>query len=264
MLEAGEEFAACKLAELPEDLVTLALHRNMLAINIEALAIAASTRSPEGDGLTEKALESCLCEEIDEYRIISRNHAGWDSILAVLLALDRDHHDFLARVLEHCCHMATELIDDNGGLYQVLTSDETLESDVGAEREERRAEEGFIAPSGAASFLALARTTELASIVGAEPLPVPSPAAQPVSPSHSHSGPRARPPANLDAPYGRSIAGPARRRQKRQTAQPTTAPRPSPAPRSRQASRLPPPVLPSPHPEPRHSSLPDHAPPPRP
>jgi len=168
MLEAGEEFAARKLADLPEDLVTLALHKNVLVINIEEMAMAAANRNPQGDDLTEKALESCLCEEIDEYRIIARNHAGWDSILTVLLALDRDHHDFLARVLEHCCHLASELIDDNGGLYQVLTSDEMLESDVGAEREERRAEEGFIAPSGAASFLALARTTELANIVASK------------------------------------------------------------------------------------------------
>jgi hypothetical protein len=169
MLEAGEEFAARKLADLPEDLVTLALHKNVLVINIEALAIAASNCRGEDDGLSEKALESCLCEEIDEYRIISRNHAGWDSILAVLLALDRDHHDFLGRVLAHCCHMASELIDDNGGLYQVLTSDEMLESDVGADRQDRRAEEGFVAPSDAASFLALARTTDVGSMVASKP-----------------------------------------------------------------------------------------------
>ena len=165
MLEAGEEFAAQKLAELPEDLVTLALAKNILVINIEELAIAASNRNSDDDDLTEKALESCLCEEIDEYRIISRNHDGWDAILSILLALDRDHHDFLGRVLEHCCHMAAETIEDNGGLYQVLTSDEMLEADVGADREERRAEEGFIAPSSAASFLALARTTEIANIL---------------------------------------------------------------------------------------------------
>ena len=168
MLEAGEEFAAQKLAELPEDLVTLALYRNVLVINIEELAIEMSERNSDDDGLTEKALESCLCEELDEYRIISRIHEGWDAILSVLLALDRDHHDFLARVLEHCCHMASEYIADNGGLYQVLTSDEMLESDVGAEREERRAEEGFVAPSSAASFLALARTTALADIIAAK------------------------------------------------------------------------------------------------
>jgi len=168
MLEAGEEFTAQKLAELPEDLVTLALHKNVLVINIEQLAIEMSDRQSDDDGLTEKALESYLCEEIEEYRIISRNHEGWDAIFSVLLALDRDHHDFLARVLERCCHMASEYIGDNGGLYQVLTSDEMLESDVGADREERRAEEGFVAPSSAASFLALARTTELADIIAAK------------------------------------------------------------------------------------------------
>jgi hypothetical protein len=168
MLEAGDAFAAEKLADLPEDLVTLALHKHVLVINIEELALAMADRMFDDDELTEKALESCLCEEIDEYRIISRNHEGWDAILTVLLALDRDHHDFLGRVLEHCCQMAADFIEDNGGLYQVLTSDEMLESDVGTDREERRAEEGFIAPSSAASFLALARTTNLADILATE------------------------------------------------------------------------------------------------
>jgi len=168
MLEAGEAFAAHKLAELPEDLVTLALSKHILVIDIEEMAITMSDRQSDDDGPIEKALESCLCEEIDVYRIISRNHEGWDAILSILLALDRDHHDFLERVLAHCCAMAAEYIDDNGGLYQVLTSDEMLESDVGADREERRAEEGFIAPSSAASFLALARTTKLADIIAAK------------------------------------------------------------------------------------------------
>ncbi len=83
MLEAGETFAAEKLAELPEDLVTLALHKHVLVINIEELALAMADRMSDDDELTEKALESCLCEEIDEYRIISRNHEGWDAILTV-------------------------------------------------------------------------------------------------------------------------------------------------------------------------------------
>jgi hypothetical protein len=168
MLEAGEEFAARKLAELPEDLVTLALHKHVLVINIEELALSMSDRMSDDDELTEKALESCLCEEIDEYRIISRNHDGWDAILTVLLALDHDHHDFLERVLEHCCRMAADFIEESGGLYQVLTSDDMLESDVGAEREDRRAEEGFIAPSSAASLLALARTTDLAHLMASK------------------------------------------------------------------------------------------------
>jgi hypothetical protein len=159
MLEAGEEFAANKLAEMPEDLVTLALQRHVLVINIEEMAMAMSARRSDDDALLEKALESCLCEEIGEYRIISRRHEGWDAILSVLLALDRDHHDLLARVLDRAAYAAAESIEDNGGLFEVLTSEEMLESDASSAREDRRAEEGFIAPSSAASFLALARVT---------------------------------------------------------------------------------------------------------
>jgi hypothetical protein len=164
MLEAGEETAAQRLVELPEDLVTLALGRHVLVVNIEEMAVAMSNRRSDDDALLEKALESCLCEEIGEYRIIARRHDGWDAILLVLLALDRDHHDFLARVLERCCYAAAEQIEQDGGLYRVLTSEEMLEVDAAAEREDRRAEEGYLAPSSAASFLALARTTELAEI----------------------------------------------------------------------------------------------------
>jgi hypothetical protein len=167
MLEAGEAFAAQRLAELPEDLVTLALARQVLVINIEEMAVTMSNRRSDDDVLLEKALESCLCEEIGEYRIIARRHEGWDAILGVLLALDRDHHAYLARVLDRCCYAAAEYIEENGGLYDVLTSEEMLEADAAAEREDRRAEQGYISPSSAASFLALARTTELDEIVRA-------------------------------------------------------------------------------------------------
>jgi hypothetical protein len=168
MLEAGEAFAAQRLAELPEDLVTLGLARQVLVINIEEMAVAMSNRRSNEDAMLEKALESCLCEEIGEYRIIARRHEGWDAVLGVLLALDRDHHAYLARLLDRLCYAAAEYIEENGGLYDVLTSEEMLEADAAAEREDRRAEEGFISPSSAASFLALARTTGLPEIIRAK------------------------------------------------------------------------------------------------
>lgn len=161
MLEAGETFAAQRLVELPEDLVTLALARHVLVVNIEAMAMAMVERQSDDDILLEKALESCLCEEIGEYRIISRREQGWDAVLSLLLALDRDHHEYLARLLDRCCSAASEVIEDNGGLYRVLTSGEMLEGDAAAEREDRRAAEGYVSPASAASFLALARGADL-------------------------------------------------------------------------------------------------------
>jgi hypothetical protein len=132
------------------------------------MAVAMSSGyGDDDDPLVEKALESCLCEELDEYRIISRKHDGWDAILAVLLTLDRDQHEFLARVLDRLCTMTTDFVEEHGGLHHVLNSQETLEEDVAAEREDRRAGEGYVAPSSAASFLALARNTALDEIVQA-------------------------------------------------------------------------------------------------
>ncbi|RKH78224.1 hypothetical protein D7Y21_36080 [Corallococcus sp. AB045] len=166
MMEAGAEFAARKLAELDEDLVTLAVCKHVLVINIDALAerISGSSRSDD-DGLTDKALESCLYEEFSEYQIIARDHQGWDSLIAVLVELDKNHHDFLMRMLDRCCYISTEYIDDNGGLYNVLNSEEMLESDVAADREDRREAEGYVAPSSAASFLNLARVTPTEELI---------------------------------------------------------------------------------------------------
>jgi hypothetical protein len=66
----------------------------------------------------------------------------------------------LRAILERCCVLSSEYIEERGGLYEVLTSDEMLESDVAGEREDRRTAQGFVAPADARSFLELARRGE--------------------------------------------------------------------------------------------------------
>ena len=53
--------------------------------------------------------------------------------------------------------MSTEYISGQGGLFQVLTADEMLDSDVAAARDDRRVAEGFVSPADARAFLELAR-----------------------------------------------------------------------------------------------------------
>jgi len=166
MLEAGDEIATARLCELPEEVVTLGLMRQVLVLDMDALFEEMVGELPAVD-LTEKALESCLFEELDSYRIISRRHQGWDAVLTLLLALDRDHHHELQRLLERCADISAEYIEDNGGLYDVLTSEEMLEGDAAAAREDRRARAGHVAPSDARAFLALARTQPLSEIEAA-------------------------------------------------------------------------------------------------
>jgi hypothetical protein len=159
MMEAGDSFVAERLASLPEDLVTLALHEHLLVLDVDEL-LAEMRGMDEGEGeAIEKALSNCLSEEIDEYQLVARRLDGWDTMLAVVLALDRDHRALLARILERLCAMTAEQVEREGGLCDVLTSEEMLEADVAAEREERRAEVGYVAASDARAFLKLATQT---------------------------------------------------------------------------------------------------------
>jgi hypothetical protein len=156
MLEAGERFVADRLAELPRDLVTLAFQRHLLVISEDALRAELTAGDDDAEG-AEKAFESCLSEEIDEYQLIWRGGDGWDEVLSALLAFDRDHHALCYDLLERCARLSQEYIEDNGGLYEVLSSEQMLESDLAGERESRRAERGYVAPSAAVAFLRLAR-----------------------------------------------------------------------------------------------------------
>lgn len=157
MMEAGESFVAERLATLPEDLVALALHQHLLVLDVDELFVEMRGVDEQEGNATEKALSNCLSEEIDRYQLVARRHDGWDALWATVLALDRDHHDVLARILERLCAMTAEQIDREGGLHGVLTSEEMLEADVAGDREDRRAELGYVAPADARAFLKLAR-----------------------------------------------------------------------------------------------------------
>lgn len=189
MLEAGEAFAARKIAELDEDFVTMALCKHVLVIDIDGLSVQmSSSERSDDDDLVEKALEGCQYQEFEEFRVIARDNRSWDAILLVLVELDREHHALLRALLERCCAISTEYIEDSGGLYDVLTSEEMLESDVAAEREERREHEGFVAPSAALSFLELSKVTPLEEILSSRTYDA-------VTRAHFRAAARARPPA---------------------------------------------------------------------
>jgi hypothetical protein len=164
LLEAGDFFAAERLTELPEELVIAAFHSQMLVLDMNELGVQMAYARRDDVELTERLLETGLCQELGEYLLLAKRHDGWDAVVSVLTALDRDHHDLLERILSRCCAASSAYIEDMGGLYEVLTSEEMLESDAAADREDRRARQGYISPSSAASFLALARTGDLEAV----------------------------------------------------------------------------------------------------
>lgn len=167
LLEAGEGPAADKLADLSEDLLAHALHELVLVIDLDELALALDGR-PDEMSRTDKVLEGCLNIEIDQYRVMARRHDGWDAITTLLLAMNERHSHVTERLLERCKNAAHAHIEDAGGLYEVLSDEEMLAEDAAAEREQRRAREGYVAPSSARAFLRLAVTADVRSVI-AEP-----------------------------------------------------------------------------------------------
>lgn len=166
MLEAGETFAADRLADLSEDLLALAVSRMALVLELAEVEVSASDRD-DGE-LVEKAMDSCLHEEIGEYFLVARHHDGWDALVSALLALDARHGALLERILARCWRAAHELLEDAGDLYTLLTDEDLLAVDAAAEREDRRAALGYVSPAAARAFLGLAARGRAGLEAGAE------------------------------------------------------------------------------------------------
>ena len=155
LLEAGDAFVADRLAELSEDFLVFAFSRLLRAL--DPAEVAASIRDDDEAGLIDKVLEAEDCRELGDYLIVARIENGWDAVWTTLVAWDDRHPELLRAVLQRCWLATREQAEGPGGLYEVLTGEEQLLEDARAEREERRAAHGYVAPADARAFLGLAR-----------------------------------------------------------------------------------------------------------
>lgn len=160
LLEAGEAVAAARVAELDEDFVAHALGGVLLVLDEDALR----ERLDEGDEdeatQVDKALDSALTEDIDGYVLVAKVHDGWEAVLALVLALDRDHRALLVRLLDRLARVGGRYIDDLEELSSVLSEGESLAEDAEAAREDRRSKQGYVEARAARAFLSLARKPE--------------------------------------------------------------------------------------------------------
>lgn len=159
LVEAGDSVAAARLVELSEDFVLTAITGLVRVFDHDELRDRLSVDDDYNDeaAAADKALESSLCMEIDGYLLVSREGEGWDAVLSVLLALDRDHRAYLERLLDRASRLSSSLLDDLDELHTALTESDSLAEDVEAEREERLRAKGFVDPRGAQNFLTLAQ-----------------------------------------------------------------------------------------------------------
>ena len=166
LLESGSEFAAKKVMELDEDLVTLGLCRLVLVVEMSDMAMRFSDEwQSSADDLMERVMDSSFSMGFDNFLVLSKSTQHWDAVCALLSELNGLDDERLTRLLERCRRISIENIEYNGDLFNVLTGDEMLEEDVAADREERREGKGFVTSASAAVFLSQARTTPLKKII---------------------------------------------------------------------------------------------------
>lgn len=157
LLEAGDEVAADRVAELDEDFVAHALGGVLLVIEEDALRERLDDGDEDDARQVDKSLESALTEDIDGYILVAKQHDGWDAVLALVLALDRSHRALLVRLLDRLARVGSRYLDDLEELSTVLSEGESLAEDVEAAREERRSKQGYVEARAARAFLSLAR-----------------------------------------------------------------------------------------------------------
>jgi hypothetical protein len=173
LLEGGEDALAERLMQLPEEFVLMGLQGQIMVLDMDAVSSDVASMDRDDAAQVEKALESCLCEELENFRVISRRHEGWDAVLATLLALDKNHHQDLYRILDKLAKASDSVIDDYGGLCEALSAAEEIATDAEADREDRRAAQGYVSPPSARSFLGLCRQTPWESVLtekGSDPI----------------------------------------------------------------------------------------------
>jgi hypothetical protein len=94
--------------------------------------------------------------------VIARSERSWDAAWACLLALDERHPELLRGLLRRNWLATESEAEEVGGLYTLLSESEMLREDAAAERDDRRAERGYVSAADARAFLALARSAPAA------------------------------------------------------------------------------------------------------
>ncbi|WP_419657173.1 hypothetical protein Dvar_63110 [Desulfosarcina variabilis str. Montpellier] len=166
LFENGLESAMEKIVRFDEDLITLALTRHIRVLDMDALSVHIARRD-RGDKtyLVDKVLDGALSLEFEGYLVIAKPHCGWDVISTMLIELNQADEAMLDRLLRHCSRISADYIEDNGGLYDVLTAEEMLTADLAGEHQEHRQKDGYVPPASAVAFLEQARSQPLAQHV---------------------------------------------------------------------------------------------------
>jgi hypothetical protein len=154
LADTGGTVAARIVAAMDEHLVIAGLSRYIRVFDPSAIAPPASMDDELID-MDEPPPGDIECE-VGGYRVRAIRDDAWDSIVALLLALDADHRDCFHAVMRGCRRLSNSMPEVDG-LDDLLMEPEQLLHDVALDREHRRSQQGYSTPADARAFLRMAR-----------------------------------------------------------------------------------------------------------
>lgn len=152
LVDAGGAVAARTVAAMDEHLVAAGLSRYVRVVDPAAIATSRDGEPPDID-VTSHGGPEC---EVGGYLVRGITPDAWDAIVALLLALDADHHDRFHVLMRECRRLSNSRPEVDG-LDDLLMEPEQLLHDVARDREGRRSQQGYSTPADARAFLLMAR-----------------------------------------------------------------------------------------------------------
>ena len=152
LVDAGDAVAARTVAAMDEHLVVAGLSRYIRVFDPAAIVTTFEGEPLDIDARAQGAPE-CL---VGGYLVRGINSGAWDAIVALLLALEAEHHERLHAVMRGCRRLSSSTPEVDG-LDDLLMAPEQLLHDAALDRERRRSEQGYNTPADARAFLQMAR-----------------------------------------------------------------------------------------------------------
>ena len=152
LADAGGTVAGRIVAAMDEHLLTAGLSRYIRVFDPAAMATTVDGEPIDLDAPPHQGHEC----EVGGYLVRGIRGDAWDAIVALLLALDADHHDRFHAVMRECRRLSNSAPEVDG-LDDLLMEPEQLLHDVALDREHRRSQQGYSTPADARAFLLMAR-----------------------------------------------------------------------------------------------------------
>lgn len=152
LADAGETVAARTVAAMDEQLVIAGLSKYIRVFDPAAMTTTVDGQPLDIDVMPHRGPEC----EVGGYLVRGVRTDAWDAIVALLTALDADHHARFHALMRKCRGVSNSTPEVDG-LDDLLLEPEQLLHDVSGDRERRRSGQGYSTPADARAFLLMAR-----------------------------------------------------------------------------------------------------------